>query len=177
MSKVIIVCGQSGVGKTTLSSELSRRLNIFCIHKDTIKERLFDLLEGDSLEESRHVGMMSMELLFHLAEESTRNGVDIMIESPFNHPSNPEIFERWKKELNTEMKLIVCELEDEAEQKKRFFERVTSGTRHHSHRDFDRNWEPGNFDYSVMPDPKLFLDMLQPQEENVRRAMRFLQNL
>ncbi len=174
MSRVIVICGQAGVGKTTLSAELSKKLNIFCIHKDTIKERLFDLLGGDSLEESRNAGMISMELLFHLAEESIRNGVDIMIESPFNHSSNPGIFERWKSEYGVDMKVIVCVLKDEAEHRRRFFERVASGNRHHSHRDFDRNWAPSNFDYSVMPDPKLFLDMQLPLESNVNQALRFL---
>ncbi|MGB2791051.1 MAG: AAA family ATPase [Candidatus Moraniibacteriota bacterium] len=176
MSRVIVVCGQAGVGKTTLSVELSKKLNIFCLHKDTLKERLFDLLGGGSLKESRNAGMISMELLFHLAEESIRNGVDIMIESPFNHPSNPGIFERWQNDLGVDMKIIVCELKDEVERKKRFSERVASGNRHHSHQDFDRNWVPSNFDYSIMPDPKLFLDMSQSHETNVGHALRFLQD-
>lgn len=176
MSRVIVICGQAGVGKTTLSEKLSKRLNMFCLHKDSVKERLFDLLGGDSLEESRTAGMMSMELLFHLAEESIRNGVDVMIESPFNHPSNPGIFERWKSEYGVDMKVIVCDLADESEHRRRFHERAASGNRHHSHRDFDRNWVPNNFDYSIMPDPKFFLDMSQPHEENTDIAFRFLQN-
>jgi adenylate kinase family enzyme len=40
MSKVIIVCGLPGSGKTTLSRELSKRLGIVCLHKDSIKEKL-----------------------------------------------------------------------------------------------------------------------------------------
>ena len=176
MSRVIIICGQSGVGKTTLSDELSKRLNILCIHKDTVKERLFDLLEGDSLEESKRVGMISIELHFHLAEEAIRNGVDVMVESPFNHPSNPGIFERWKREYTVDMKIIVCELKDQTEHKKRFFKRVSSGTRHHSHRDFDRSWTPSDFDYSVMPDPKLFLDMSQAYEKTIDDALCFLRH-
>ncbi len=35
----------------------------------------------------------------------------------------------------------------------------------------------GDFDYSTMPDPKLFLDMSQSHETNVDYALRFLQDL
>jgi predicted kinase len=150
MSKVIVVCGQAGVGKTTLSAELSKKLNIVCFHKDTIKERLFELLEGENLEDSKKLGMCSMELLFHLGEEAIRNGIDVIAEAPFNHPSNPEIFERWKNELGADVRVIICELSDDIEHVRRFRER----RRHHSHQDFDRGWQPTPFDYSVMPGSK-----------------------
>ena len=176
MSKVIVVCGQAGVGKTTLSEEISKQLNVFCLHKDSIKERLFDLLEDDSLEESKRVGMISMELLFHLAEEAIRNGVDVVIESPFSHSSNPEIFKRWKNEFGVDVRIIVCALKDEAEHRRRFFGRVASGNRHHSHRDFDRGWAPNDFDYSGMPDPKLFLDMSESPQDLLEKALKFVRS-
>lgn len=171
MSKVIVVCGQAGVGKTTLSAELSKKLNIVCFHKDTIKERLFELLEGENLEDSKKVGMCSMELLFHLAEESMKNGVDIIVEAPFNHSSNPGIFEHWKNELGADMRVIVCELNDDKEHVRRFRERE----RHHSHKDFDRGWQPSPFDYSVMPGLKIKLDMSKLLDALVDESMEFIQ--
>lgn len=170
MSKVIVVCGQAGVGKTTVSTALSKKLNVVCFHKDTIKERLFELLEGQNLEESKKTGMYSMELLFHLAEEALKNGIDVIVEAPFNHPSNPGIFEHWKNELGADMRVIVCELGDDVEHVRRFRERK----RHHSHHDFDRGWQPNPFDYSVMPDPKITLDMSKPLDELVNEAMVFI---
>lgn len=171
MSKVIVICGEAGVGKTTLSGLLSKKLNIVCFHKDTIKERLFDLLDGKNLEESKKIGMYSMELLFHLGEEAIRNGIDIIAEAPFNHSSNPEIFERWKNELGADMRVIVCELNDDKEHARRFRERE----RHHSHQDFDRGWQPNPFDYSVMPGSKIKLDMSKPLDALVDEAMEFIQ--
>lgn len=52
MSKVIVFCGLPGTEKTTLTKEVSKRLNMFCIHKDAIKERLYDRLGGKTLQES-----------------------------------------------------------------------------------------------------------------------------
>lgn len=56
MSKLIIVAGMPGVGKTTLAKELSQKLNIPCLHKDSIKEKLYDSFGGNSLEDSKNIG-------------------------------------------------------------------------------------------------------------------------
>ena len=42
MTKLIIICGLPGSGKTTLASELSKQTGIVCLHKDSIKEKLFE---------------------------------------------------------------------------------------------------------------------------------------
>ena len=60
----------------TLAKEISQKLNIACIHKDSIKSFIYD------------VGFLtrrSIDLTFRFAEEQISNGIDIIVEAPFSH--------------------------------------------------------------------------------------------
>lgn len=62
--------GAPGSGKTTLAGPLARELGLPLFAKDSIKEKLHDVLgtAGDAdLEWSSRLGAASMELLWHLA--------------------------------------------------------------------------------------------------------------
>lgn len=170
MSKAIVICGQSGVGKTTLAKELSRQLDIFCLHKDEIKEPLYELLGGKSLEDSKNIGRYSVELLFRLAENAIQIGVDIIVEAPFTHPSNPERFIGWKRDHDADIYIIVCNLADDTERAKRKGDRE----RHYAHHDNDRSPERDHPDYSLMPNPKLVLDMSKSTETLLREVLEFI---
>ncbi|MFC1608632.1 AAA family ATPase [Patescibacteria group bacterium] len=85
MSKLIIVCGLPGAGKTTLACELSRKTRIHCIHKDFIKENLCEFLDVSGLDDSKKIGLVSVKLMFSMIEEYLKNGVDLIVESPFNY--------------------------------------------------------------------------------------------
>jgi len=106
MQKLIIVCGLPGSGKTTLAKELSRKLKITCIHKDSIKENLYEILELSTLEDSKRIGGQSIQLLYKLTEEQLENGLDLIIEAPFYFEEDYEIFKKitdlfiGKRELN-----------------------------------------------------------------------------
>ncbi|QQS16112.1 MAG: ATP-binding protein [Candidatus Moraniibacteriota bacterium] len=174
MSKLIVVCGLPGSGKTTLAAELSRKLHIVCLHKDAIKERLYDFLDGKTLEESKLFGRISIQLLLAIGEDMVRNGVDIILESPFNHPDNPKTFKRWIDEYGVEVKSIVCLVHTE-ERMRRMRERP----RHDAHHDQKRlelktNFGDEDFDYECIPGRKIFLDTSVSHEEILGKAMSFL---
>lgn len=173
MSRVIIFCGLPASGKTTLAKEISKRLNIFCLHKDALKERMYTLLDGKTLEDSRRYGKCVIEMILSLAEDSIKNDVDIIVESPFNHPDNPKRFQGWLEKYDIDFRIIICSI-DEEERKRRHETRA----RHPGHHDQERlnlyPFNPGTFNYAVMPGNKFFLDTAQPQEVCVEQVMAFL---
>ena len=135
MTRLIIVCGLSGSGKTTLAKELSKKLNIFCLHKDLIKESLAELLKISTFEESKKMGIISVGLLFALAEEQLSNGLSLMIEAPFNFEEDFALFKKWEKKYALEIIKLVCEIE-ERERLERYRKRLPE--RHPCHYDEQR---------------------------------------
>lgn len=133
MSKLIIVCGFPGAGKTTLAELLSKKLNIVCLHKDDIKEELYEILGGSSLEDSKRIGRQSIELLLQLTERQLQRGIDIIIEAPFAIVDDHEVFKRWQEKYKIEIYSVVCLLSDEERRK-----RCETRERHHSHHDPER---------------------------------------
>jgi adenylate kinase family enzyme len=133
MSKLIIVCGMPGVGKTTLAKELSKKINTLCLHKDSIKENLYDIMEGRTLDDSKKIGFQSLKLMFKLIEEQIARGIDIIIEGPFYIKADAELFHEWQKQYNLDVTSIICEIEEKL-RKERFINRF----RHASHHDQER---------------------------------------
>ncbi|TXI33672.1 MAG: ATP-binding protein [Candidatus Moraniibacteriota bacterium] len=175
MSRVIIFCGLPASGKTTLAKEISRRLNIFCLHKDAMKERMYTLLEGKTLEDSHRYGECVIKMMIALGEDSIENGIDVMLEGPFNHPDNPKRFQEWLEKYDIDLRMIICSI-DEEERKRRHETRA----RHPGHHDQERlnlhPFNPGSFDYTQMPGRKLFLETNKPTEELAKTVIEFLQS-
>jgi predicted kinase len=171
MSRVIIFCGLPGSGKTTLAKAIAKKLNIASLHKDIYKESLYEVMEGSTLDDSKTTGRCAVEILLSAARDNIKNGVDIIIESPFNHPDNATLFHDWKSG-GVAVFVIVCFV-DEQERVKR----TETRERHPAHHQATR--PAGAIDYSgveydSMPNPKLFLDTSQPPEKLVEQILKFL---
>ena len=80
---IIIVTGPSGTGKTWLSKRLAQDLRLPCLHRDDLKERLFDTLGIGDRAWSRRLGGASYELLFHTLALLLQTGQTCLVESNF----------------------------------------------------------------------------------------------
>ncbi|MFA7308228.1 MAG: ATP-binding protein [Hyphomicrobium sp.] len=169
MKKLIIVCGLPGSGKTTFASELSKKTGIVCLHKDSIKEKLFEGLNLSTLEESKRIGKPSVDIMLYLAEQQIANGIDIIIEAPFAFPGDYKIFEEWKEKYDIDLYSIICFLDAE-ERKKRFSNR----SRNHAHFDemrMEDHFSENEYDYASIPGEQIMIKTDEPTSELVRKVI------
>jgi len=143
---LIVVCGLAGSGKTTLAKTLSRRLNIACIHKDSIKAAIHDKL-----------GLLTNEsfsIFTQLIEEQLANGVDLIVDSPFNFAADVSLLARWQVRYNLEILTVICRIDEQQR-----MARISKRHRHvcHHEADMQQLCTPAEdlFDYSEMPGRKI----------------------
>ncbi len=169
MTKLIIICGLPGSGKTTLASELSKQTGIVCLHKDSIKEKLFEGLHLSTLEDSKRIGKPSIDVMFYLAEQQIANGIDIIMEAPFNFPGDYDLFSQWKEKYGINLYSVICSIDVE-ERKKRFSNR----DRHHAHFDDMRavdHFADNEYDYTLIPGKRILIKTNESVSELVKKVI------
>ena len=78
-TRLIIVTGLPGAGKSTLARELARALHVTLLGKDMIKEPLLDVLGAGDRSHSRHLSDASFAVLFALARTVLAQGMNSLI--------------------------------------------------------------------------------------------------
>ena len=174
MSKLIVFCGHPGTGKTTLSKELSKKLKITCLHKDSFKEPIYENMGCKSLEDSIKAGYCSIKTLLNVAEDQVKSGIDIIIESPFNHIESVETFKKWIKKYKIDFYCVICSL-DEDIRMSRWKNRLK--IRHRSHHDNERlqKFSRGinnSFDFEEMPEKKIRITSEIPVPKLIKKILK-----
>lgn len=131
---LVIVTGAPGTGKTTLGRQLAVDLGLPFINKDTIKERLHDVLGTGDVENSRLLGKATYGILFDFAEALLTARTTFVIESNFT----PEFHNVRFTELATSYHCSLLQLHlytDGRTLYRRILERRERGERHPAHLD------------------------------------------
>lgn len=94
---LVVVCGPSGGGKSSVAGPLALELNLPLLSKDEIKEVLFDSLGWGDRERSRALSDAAYGIMFHLLGKELAAGRSAMVEANFR----PEAAERLSRLAET----------------------------------------------------------------------------
>ena len=83
----ILVTGIPAAGKSVLAKRLSADMGLPWFSKDSIKEKLYDILGFASREEKVRLGIASTEVLYYLAEQMMQCGKPFILENNFEASS------------------------------------------------------------------------------------------
>jgi predicted kinase len=129
--RLLLINGSPGTGKSTLAAELSRRLRLPLLAKDTVKEALAGAPWTGDRESSNRLGGATFPVLYAIARVQVELGLAAVLEAPFHW--------RWAgPELGTlvaRSAMILCEA-DATTSLARYGGRA--GARHPVHLDAER---------------------------------------
>ncbi len=80
---MLIVSGAPATGKTTLGQRIASDFALPFLHRDGIKEALYDTIGAGDRDWSRQLGLASIRLLFYFAERLLAAGHGLVVESNF----------------------------------------------------------------------------------------------
>jgi predicted kinase len=121
-----------GTGKTTLARRLAADLHLPFIHKDGIKETLFDSLGWSDRAWSRRLGMASYDLLYYLLKMELAAGRSLVVECNFRTQYDTPRFRTLRDRHPFAPVQVLCHANG-AVVLERFRARNASGERHPGH--------------------------------------------
>jgi len=161
----IVVTGPPGVGKTFLSCEIARRLKLYCIHRDDIKELLYDAFGFGDFGWSKKLGAVSFALMNFYIEDLMDNGISFIAEANFRGDYQDIVIKEFKKKFGYNMIQIYCTASDRV-LFDRYNDRYDRGHRHIAHfyhydslEDFRENVLKGKEHKLRMPGKTIKVDM------------------
>lgn len=134
MGYIILISGPPGAGKTRLGQKLADRFQLPFIHRDGIKEQLFDDLGYSDRDWSKKLGIVSWSLLYQTTEILLKSKTSFILESNFNPKFDTPKLLTLKEKYPFDSIEISCECEGSI-LFERFKARSHSGERHPGHVD------------------------------------------
>ena len=145
--QIVMVSGAPGAGKTTIARPLARALNMPLFSKDSIKERIHDVLTETGPAEtgwSRRLGAVAMEMLWLLAADAPA----CVLEANFWSKHGPQNDSLRALSEGGKLVEVYCTLPKEVAMQ-RFRDRYAAGERHAIHTDRELLLERWEADFSA----------------------------
>ena len=171
MPQFIVFTGLPGTGKSSIAEAVARELGIPVFAKDWLEATLIRC-ELKSAENGPPLGSAGYQLLTTLAERQLRLGQSVILDSV---ASTLSIRAEWRALAQTyqaEWRVIECICSDEAAQRDRMKVRQRGIPGWH-----ELDWsevERVKAYYAPWDEERLILDAVNPLEENIAAALRYL---
>lgn len=159
----ILVAGMPAAGKSTMAKRIAGRMKLPFFSKDAIKEQLYDRIGFQSREEKARLGVVSMEIMYHIAGRLMAAAQPFLLENNFEYSSEPGLKALLEKYQYPALTILLTGDRDVIYQ--RFLERDASIGRHRGHVVNDcypEKEESGTQEKKVMP----------PSREDYLRAVK-----
>lgn len=131
---LVVVNGLPCTGKTTVGRRIAHTAGLPCLHKDTIKEIVFDTLGWSDRNWSRSVSRCAFEMLFCWLETGLQAGCSLVVEGNFRQPEHAARFEALRQRVEFTLVEVLCKAEGRVLWQ-RFRRRAGGGGRHPGHVD------------------------------------------
>lgn len=132
---LILIAGAPCTGKTTIAQHLAGEFHLPFVHKDGIKERLFDRLGWkDDRQWSKLLSLASYDLLYYIIKTQLRAGKSMIAEANFKAEiDTPKILDLQARYTFTPFQ-VFCHADPQV-LIQRFVDRGSSAKRHPGHID------------------------------------------
>jgi predicted kinase len=130
---LIIITGFPGTGKTTLGNRIAVSFSLPFLHKDGLKELLFDTLGWKNRSWSKQMSRASFRLMFYFTEILLSAGRSLILEANFDAAAHTRQFLELRRTCCYQPLQILCYAEGSVLQR-RFEQRGDAG-RHPGHVD------------------------------------------
>lgn len=131
---LVIVNGLPCTGKTTVGRCIAARCGLPFLHKDAVKEILFDTLGWKDRRWSKSASVCAFEMLFLFIATLAKTGTSLIVEGNFRRSEHGRRFEALCRQFETTLVEVLCRAEGRTLWQ-RFRQRAASGSRHPGHVD------------------------------------------
>ncbi len=132
MANLIFVSGPSASGKSTLADKLAVDLKLPVIHRDRIKEAMFDTLGYSDRQQSKKLGIAAALVLVRELEDILKVGSSCIVEAKFVPKFSEEELTQLISDANACAIQIQCSCDGKVLYE-RFKRRALSSDRHPGH--------------------------------------------